>query len=291
MNHDYISESNLIDRYALGKLPSIEAEEFEDHFIDCTACVEQLNITRGMVQDLKGFAVAEMVLADSRNARLTSRFPDRHFWSHRSWAFVACCGLAIAGVMAVLAVRRLTQVDSHLRQANEEVSAVRQQYQRTLEAAAESEKQHQDANQQLAQRLNELEQKLKAEGERNQTSVRRPKFPEVNFPIFALVSVVRGQVPTPVEIAPPASSPRFALSIPIEDRRDFSIYRITILSHQGIIVWKQSGFRPDAYHALSLSLDTNFLGPGTYDLRVDGLTPLHKWDTVGSYPFLLAKRR
>jgi hypothetical protein len=182
-------------------------------------------------------------------------------------------------------------MEGELRQAKEDASAIRQQYQRGLEIAAESEKQHQEARQQLAQRLDELEQKLKTEGTANQSSVRGSDDPEVNFPIYALVSVARGQAPTPVEIAPPASSSRFALSIPVEDRKDFRSYRVKILDHRGSTVFSQGGFKPDAYHSLSLSLNSNFLVSGTYNLRVEGLTLPNKWDTVGSYPFRFERRR
>jgi hypothetical protein len=290
MNHDYIKEFNLIDQYVLGKLAADEAEEFEDHFIDCPECVEQLNITRSFIKDLKGLAVQETLLSGNRRAPSTRRW-YLQLVPLRSWAVIACCCVLVTGVFAFFAIRRLTQTEAELRQAKEDASAIRQQYQRELETAAESEKQHQEARQQLAQRLDELEQKLKTEGATNQSSVGGSGAPEVNFPIYALVSVARGQVPALVEIAPPASSSRFALSIPVEDRRELSAYRVIISDHRGVTVFNQRGFKPDAYHALSLSLNSNFLIPGTYDLRVEGLTPPNKWDTVGSYPFRIIKRR
>jgi hypothetical protein len=182
-------------------------------------------------------------------------------------------------------------LESQLRQAQDEVSAIRQQYRRELETAAASEKQHQEARQQLAQRLDELEQKLNTEGPGNQPTVREPGTAEVNFPIYALVAAPRSQAPTPVEIAPPASSSRFALSIPVQDPEDFGVYRVTIVNDKGTTVWKRSGFRPDAHHALSLSLNANFLTPGTYDLRVEGLDQAKQWSTVGSYPFRFVRRR
>lgn len=290
MNHDYIKEFNLVDQYVLGKLAAGEAEEFEDHFIDCPECVEQLNITRSFIQDLKSLAVQETLLSGNRPAPMTRWW---HFQSVplRSWAVIACCCVLVAGVFAFFALRRLTQMEAELRQTKEDASAIRQQYQRGLETAAESAEQHQQARQQLAQRIDELEQKLKTEGSTNQSSVRGSKAPEINFPIYALVTLARGQGPSPVEITLPASSSRFALSIPVEDRKDFSAYRVKILDRRGVTVFNQRGFKPDAYHTLSLSLNSNFLIPGTYDLRVEGLTPPNKWDTVGSYPFRITKRR
>jgi hypothetical protein len=197
-------------------------------------------------------------------------------------------------MIAFLAFRRLGRLEAELRQAKEDTAVIGQKYQQELEAAAESEKRHQETNQELSQRLDELEQKLKAQGtasQQEQSLVRGSQTPEVNFPIYALVALARGQVPAPVEIAPPASSSRFALSIPVEDTRNFSAYRVMILDHRGVKIFSQSGFKPDAYHSLSLSLSSNFLIPGTYDLRVEGLTPPNKWNTVGSYPFRIARGR
>jgi hypothetical protein len=290
MNHDYIKEFNLIDQYALGKLSANEAEEFEDHFIDCPECVEQLNITRSFIQDLKGLAIQETLLSENRPAPVPRRWRFQ-LGPLRSWAVIACCCVLVAGAFAFFAIRRSTQMEAELRQTKEDASAIRQQYQRVLETSAESEKQHQQDRQELAQRLDLLEQKLKAEGATNQSSISGSKAPEVNFPIYALVSLARGQAPTPVDIVLPASSSRFALSIPVEERKDFSAYRVKILDHRGVTVLNQGGFKPDAYHTLSLSLNSNFLAPGTYDLRVEGLIPPNRWDTVGSYPFRITKGR
>lgn len=290
MNHDYINQSNLIDLYVLGKLTADEAEEFEDHFIDCPACVEQLNTTRSFIQDLKSLAVQETLLLGNKSAPATRRWHLRQLVPLRLWAAIACSCIVVAGVLTFFAIRRLAQLEAELRQAKQDASVISQRYQRGLETAAESERQHQEAKQQLAQRVDELERKLKNDG-REQSSVPGSEAPEVNFPIYALVSVARGQVPDPIDITPPASSSKFAFSIPVEDRRDFRVYRMTIVDHRGATVWRQSGFRPDAYHALSLSLNSNFLTPGTYDLRVEGLTPPNQWNTVGSYPFRFARRR
>lgn len=291
MNHDYIKKFNLIDQYVMGKLAADEAEDFENHFVDCAECVEQLNLTRNFIQDLKGMAVQETVFSGNRRASGAERWHFRGLMPVPSWAVVTGCGVVLALVFAVFAVRRLGQLESEVRHTKEEASALNQQYQRELATAAESEKQHQEAREQLAQRVDELEKQLKLEGSDFKASVRGSKAPEVNFPIFALSSVARGSTPGPVDIAVPASSSRFALSIPVEDRRDFSVYRVTIVDQRGRTVWKQSGFRPDAYHTLSLSLNSDFLARGTYDLRVEGLIPPNDWNTVGSYPFHITSRR
>ena len=286
MNHEYINKFHVIDQYVLGKLAADEAEEFETHFIDCPECVEQLNITRSFIDDLKSLAVQE-TLVSSKQAPLHRRWDLQSLVPRHYWAAIACGLVVVIGALAFFGSRRLTRLEAELRQAKEETSAINQQYQRNLETAAASEKEHEEARQQLAQRLEELEKKLQSEGGSNQSV--GSAAPDVNFPIYALVSV-RGQAPAPVDITLSALSSRFALSIPVEDNRTFSSYRVTIMDHQGKTVWQHGGFKPDAYHALSLSLNSKFLAPGSYHLRVEGLTS-NQWNTVGSYPFRIVRRR
>jgi hypothetical protein len=242
MNHDYIKELNLNDQYVLGKLATQEAEAFENHFIECPECVEQLNITRSFIHDLKGLAVEETLSSDFKRAPQTRRWQLQQLVPLRVWTAIAFCCVLIGVVFAFYAVRRLGRLEAELHQAQEESASISQKYQQGLSTAAESEKQYQEERQQLVQRVDELEKKLNTEGSGNQSAGVGSKTPDVNFPIFVLASVARGSAPAPVEIAVPASSSRFALSIPVEDRREFSSYRVTILDHRGAPVWKQGGF-------------------------------------------------
>jgi len=294
MDHDYINEFNLIDQYVLGKLPADQVEEFEAHFVDCPRCVDQLELSRSFIRDLKDLTVQETLLSNFGQAGQIQRPHREQLASRRFWWAIAWACVVLAVGFAAFAVRRQNRLEAELRKAKEDTAAISQKYQQALETAGDSEKQSQEANQQLAQRLTALEQKREAEGAANkqgQSLVRGSQAPEVNFPIYALVSLARGQIPAPVEIVLPASSSRFALSIPVEDSKDFSSYRVMILDHRGVTVFNRGGFKPDAYHSLSLSLNSNFLVQGTYDLRVEGLTPPNKWNTVGSYPFSITRRR
>lgn len=287
MNHEYISKFNLIDQYVLGKLAEDEVEEFEDHFVDCPACVEQLNISRSFVHDLKGLAVQETLFPPASLKPQTQRWNLQQLAPLRLWAAIACCCVVVVGVFAYFAVRRGGQLQAELSQAKEDAAAISQKYQQQLEAAAESEKRHQETTQDLTQRLDELEKKIKAD----QLSNRGSSAAEINFPIYALISVARSQGPAPVEVDLSGSSSRFALSIPVEERKSFKSYRVIIVDQRGVTVFNQGGFRPDAYHALSLSLNSNSFTSGNYDLKVEGLTEPDQWSIVGTYPFRVARRR
>ena len=292
MNHDYIIKSGLIDQYVLGKLAADEVEEFEAHFVDCPECIDQLNISRGFIHDLKGLAVEETLFSNVRHVPQAQRWQSKYLLPS-FWPAIACVSVIVAVGISFLAVRRLGRLETELRQSKADAADISQKYQQGLETAAESEKQHQKTQQALVQRVGELEQKLETEGTSNKrgSTDRGSGDPEVNFPIFALVASARSQIPSPVEISPPAGSSRLAFSIPVEETKDFSAYRVIIVNHRGVRVFNQAGFRPDAYHALSLSLNAHFLIPGTYELKVEGLTQPHQWSLVGTYPFRVTRRR
>lgn len=48
MEHSYIDEHGLIDRYVRGTMPLEERAAFEEHFLDCGQCLDQLDIARSM---------------------------------------------------------------------------------------------------------------------------------------------------------------------------------------------------------------------------------------------------
>lgn len=291
MDHEYINKLNLVDQYLLGKLATDEAEEFEAHFVDCAECVEQLNISRNFIHDLKRFAAQETLR--STDARSTSR--RRGFLGQLTPFRVATAlTLVIVGVFGFIGVRRLIRLETEVRQAKQETSDLTARYQRELGTATEAEAKSQRDKQELSQRVSELEKKL---GEVNAPPGQvtppdqGPDAGEVNFPIVALVSVSRGQPANAVNVVLSDSTPKFALSVPIEDPRDFSTYRVKIVNGRGATIWNRSGFKPDGYHALSMSLKSSLVPAGSYVLSVEGLAASGQWTIVGNYPFGVARTR
>jgi len=59
MDHSYIEEHAIIDRYVAGKLSSVECARFEEHFVDCPACRRQLNIAGEFKQMLESVALED----------------------------------------------------------------------------------------------------------------------------------------------------------------------------------------------------------------------------------------
>jgi anti-sigma factor RsiW len=124
MNHDYIIESNLIDQYVLGTLAADQIEEFEAHFVDCPECVDQLNISRSFIHDLKGLAAQETLFSDHTRTPRTRRWQLQQLVPLRFWPAIACGCVIVALGVAFFAVRRLGRLEAELRQAKEDAAAM-----------------------------------------------------------------------------------------------------------------------------------------------------------------------
>jgi anti-sigma factor RsiW len=61
MEHSHIEEKSLIDRYVRGTMPLDERAAFEEHFLDCRQCLEELEVARSLRDALKQTAVLSPV--------------------------------------------------------------------------------------------------------------------------------------------------------------------------------------------------------------------------------------
>ncbi len=59
MDHVTIEESNVVERYLLGQLAAADAARFEEHYLDCPDCLEQLELSKRLCQGLKEVAAEE----------------------------------------------------------------------------------------------------------------------------------------------------------------------------------------------------------------------------------------
>jgi anti-sigma factor RsiW len=80
MDHLRIEEQNLIDRYVRGTMPADERAEFEEHFVDCASCQEQIEVAKSLRLAVRG-SVAE-----------TSQSSG---WRWTAIAACACLGVAL----------------------------------------------------------------------------------------------------------------------------------------------------------------------------------------------------
>jgi len=91
MDHSRIEDHNLIDRYVRGTLPADERAEFEEHFVDCSACQEQIEVAKSLRLAIRE-AVAETRAGSG--------------WRWTAIAACACLGVALAASSMFLLERQ-----------------------------------------------------------------------------------------------------------------------------------------------------------------------------------------
>ena len=78
MDHTYIEENQVIDRYVMERLTATEAANFEAHYLDCQQCLDELALTETFLQDFKQ-ATARKILQAGAGFGLLSWLSRRSF--------------------------------------------------------------------------------------------------------------------------------------------------------------------------------------------------------------------
>ena len=61
MDHDFIDRNQVVERYLQGRLGDEELEAFEEHYVTCGRCLEQLETTERLRKALGGVAAEDAV--------------------------------------------------------------------------------------------------------------------------------------------------------------------------------------------------------------------------------------
>jgi hypothetical protein len=65
MEHSYIEDNALVDRYVTRKLGAEERAAFEEHFLDCRQCLDQLKFAESLQSGIRTFAADAAPLTEA----------------------------------------------------------------------------------------------------------------------------------------------------------------------------------------------------------------------------------
>jgi hypothetical protein len=279
MDHAYIESNGLVERYHRGLLPPDEEARFEEHFVDCPQCTEQLELARGFQRGLRTMAAEDAARAVVE-AGIFAWLARRGRLARWGTALSVLILAALLPALWLLAGGR---------------SERRQQ-----EARLEAER---HTRQELERRLTESESRRSAERRDLESKLAQVKPPEpprglagplVNTPVF-LLTAVRSNDAQPVTIDPSRTGDALALAVDLGEGLRFDTYRATIVSIGGKTgggkVFEKTGLKPNALEALMITFPSTFFAPGDYRLRVEGVKPDGSSAEVGGYGFRVAGKR
>jgi hypothetical protein len=238
VDHQYIEEHNIVSLYSMGKLPTDARRRFEEHFMDCTQCLDQIDLVEELRKGLKQVAAEDAAKAGPRASRPA--------WPAllRGWKWVAW---AAAAFVLVTLPFLLSQIDR-----------VRKQLESTRLASldlAHRLEQQQRANVALQQQLQERQM-------------------PAGTAVF-LMSTMRsaGSSSEPENrITFSSSVPWVTLSIERDYEAEYRDYRATLRDAKGRTVWQQEHLVPATPAGMGIILPSNLFHAGDYELKLEGVT-------------------
>jgi len=112
MDHEFVQENQIPDRYRMGKLSAAERLQFEEHFIDCPICLEHLESLEGLRVGLKELSGARMRAAEPGRFALV-----RPLRGYRLIGLLAAACLAVAVLLPTLFFGELRRTRGELESA------------------------------------------------------------------------------------------------------------------------------------------------------------------------------
>ncbi len=267
MDHIYIDEHNIIDRYGMRKLSAADCVRFEEHFVDCPDCQARLEASDVFRQAIKDVAAAD---ASQLHRRTRLAWPS---WitSAGGWrlsiAAAAACVVLLAGTTVVL-VKQARALRDELTQTKI-----------TAETWQRRDAQARAASTLLEEQLRQVDQRRPVEQARElgqQSSTGRAGRPE-KLPVLASILMLNRVRSAELSVTEPVNrlvlprSPQWIVLSPDRDSElDVLSYRATLKDSRGRVVWNDRFAGDAASGALAINLPSTLFRAGDYVLTLEG---------------------
>jgi hypothetical protein len=270
MNHDYIDEHQIADRYVMGTLSEEEAEQFEDHSFTCPECLDRIEVARSMRRGFQRVAREDAALLSSTRQLALVAWLARLGRSRQ----IGVLFLALL-VVAVLPAGLSWRTFSESARAREAARAAERLHPseraRSAQEAARLNSELEQSHRELAQ-----EREARAEAERLARTRQDP----------AKASVLYLEMERDADPGSPPTQQLRQPEVPVELAVDpsFASYRVVLKNTQGREIWNRAGLRLTGDGTLRFDLPASLLPPGDYTFVAQGTGPGGNPAPAGRFP-------
>jgi hypothetical protein len=312
MDHTYIAEHSLVERYRRGILPPAEEVAFEEHFFGCPECARELELTRCFEKGMKAMA-AEDVARAAQAARLAVA-AGFFAWLARRGRF-AQGAIALAALVAAAAIpaawlaARQGAVAGRGQQAAS-AAAYRQRWENERTRADGLRRQLAASEAARAADRGGTGRRAEASAPGASPATARPRGPGpegsgaaagsarapawteplVDAPLVLLGTFREQPAAGTPAIAPERAAGALTLAVDPGDDPRFTSYRLELAGPDGRTLLRRGGLHPNALETLMVTFPPGFFAPGEYSLRVFGIDAGGAAVPLGSHPFRIAPR-
>lgn len=241
MDHHLIDAESTVELYVTGRLTEEEAIRFEEHYLDCSQCIANVEAAERLHRGLSkaiGDVEEETSPAETSAPLRPFRPPTARssFWlpSAAAAAVLLCLGAALF-------------FSRQARQLRQELDGAQVQLARYETEAAQGSSKQPDSE--LARRLESWKQ------------------PAANLPLALLTPLRGGEEVFPVALPQQGLWTTLWLELGGDE---LPSYQATLLSPDGKAAWRGTGLRLNSLGALLILLPADLLSPGPWELVVEG---------------------
>jgi len=269
-DHDYINEHGLVSLYVAGKLSPEERAGFEEHFVDCQQCLEQIEVTAELREGLRQVAKEDagrpgVARADIAGQGVAPQLAPALWAGAGSWNQR---GLLAYAMVVVVGLAAVFFVDARYRRS--EVAEARRASDDWQRRYAEERQARENLQRQQVQSAGNA-----ADNAGKQSGDQGPMVASLQpAPLFFL-NVTRGtdEGSAPANrVAVSPAAPLIALSLEFEKDPAFRSYRARLSDGQGHVLWSAENIPSPASDAIAITLPSRLLSSGNYSVALDGLT-------------------
>ena len=271
MDHHYIEGHNIPDRYLQGTLSASERTRFEEHVIDCPACLDRLELT----EDFRG-ALRTLAAEGASSSRVYPR-PGLHAWlmglaAGRHAALLAAAMLVLVALPSVLLIVWTGQSRRQVDQASRSVADWQRKYEESQQAAARRKRRCRRGSKNWPGSASRSRRSASGRGRRAWQEGSRQALLQT-APLFDLNIVrggSRGQSRPETRISIPRSAQWIVLKLEVEADPEIQSYRATLFTSDERVICRVSDVI--ASGGLAVSCDSSLFKTGAYRLVLEGLT-------------------
>ena len=251
----------------MGKLSTEDRVDFEDHFVDCPECLDQIESTEDFRSALKQV---------TKKGASWSRSSADHGWlawlgASGAWAqprfLVFASGVFVIGLTLVF-FAGLRYRQSELARATRTSDEWQSRYAEERQARESLEKQLQASP--------------------NSSQEQRTLIASAQAAPLFFLTVTRGSGDTSApanKVTIPQASPWVVLSLEFEKDPAFRSYRAQLSNAEGRQLWSADQIPPPPSDSLGITLPSSMLTNGNYTLTLDGLTAGNRYVPAAHFSF------
>nr|MCH9649462.1 zf-HC2 domain-containing protein [Deltaproteobacteria bacterium] len=249
MKHQQIDAESTVERYVTGRLTEEEAVRFEEHYLDCPRCIDNVEAAERLHRGL-----SEVTADHEREAIPSPTAGPLHFSEPPALSqpppppLAAPSWFPYAMAATVVLSLGLTLFFAHqTRQLRQDLSSTQNQLARYEEESVQGT---------TDPRGGELTGRLEAW-----------KQPAANLPLALLTPMRSGQEVFPVELPRNGLWTTLWLELGGEE---LPAYQATLKSASGETAWRGTELRLNSLGALLILLPVDLLSPGSWELVIEG---------------------